>query len=96
MNKNRLTFFLFLLLLPIYIIIFFYFSSFILFVIIIDIIKIEGNKDILEVDPDKSKTKEFTSLKEFADSCEIDRKFNQAALYHQERIARWEDSYQAW
>jgi len=50
----------------------------------------------LEVDPDKSKTKEFTSLKEFADSCEIDRKFNQAALYHQERIARWEDSYQAW
>jgi tetratricopeptide (TPR) repeat protein len=60
------------------------------------IIKIGSNKDVLEIDPDKLKTKEFNSLKEFADSCEVDRKFNQAALYHQERIARWEDSYQAW
>jgi len=60
------------------------------------IIKIGSNKDVLEVDPDKLKTKEFNSLKEFADSCEVDRKFSQAALYHQERIARWEDSYQAW
>jgi len=60
------------------------------------IIKIGSNKDVLEVDPDKLKTKEFNSLKDFADSCEVDRKFNQAALYHQERIARWEDSYQAW
>ena len=47
-------------------------------------------------DPTISKTADFALLKKFADQAEIDYNVVVAATYHQERIAKYEDSMQAW
>ncbi|KAJ3045423.1 Cilia- and flagella-associated protein 70 [Rhizophlyctis rosea] len=58
--------------------------------------KIFHDKAQLFVDPTVSKTADFTMLKKFADSAELDHSIQIATSYHQERLAKFEDSLQAW
>ncbi|KAJ3279301.1 Cilia- and flagella-associated protein 70, partial [Blyttiomyces sp. JEL0837] len=48
------------------------------------------------IDPTISKTADFSLLKKFADESEFDCQIHNASIYHQERIAKFEDSMQAW
>ncbi|KAJ3101698.1 Cilia- and flagella-associated protein 70 [Phlyctochytrium planicorne] len=47
-------------------------------------------------DPTVSKTADFSLLKKFADEAEEDHNISISTAYHQERIAKYEDSFQAW
>ncbi|KAJ1566520.1 Cilia- and flagella-associated protein 70, partial [Cladochytrium tenue] len=48
------------------------------------------------VDPTASRTADFNMLKEFADGAEFDNNIPTAESYHKERVAKFEDSMQAW
>jgi hypothetical protein len=54
------------------------------------------SKDLAFVDPIVSKTADFALLKKFADQAELDYSVTVAATYHKERVAKYEDSMQAW
>lgn len=58
--------------------------------------KIFRDKRTLFADPTISKTADFQDLKRFADEAEIDADSERAGWYHRERVARFEDSAQAW
>ncbi|KAJ3116252.1 Cilia- and flagella-associated protein 70 [Phlyctochytrium bullatum] len=55
-----------------------------------------NDKDSAFSDPTLSKTADFSTLKKFAEEAEEDNNINVAMSYHQERIAKYEDSFQAW
>ncbi|KAI8618763.1 hypothetical protein BC830DRAFT_1107404 [Chytriomyces sp. MP71] len=48
------------------------------------------------LDPSILRTADFTMLKAFADQSELDHDIPVAGTYHQERIAKYEDSLQTW
>ncbi|KAI8835610.1 hypothetical protein BJ741DRAFT_607390 [Chytriomyces cf. hyalinus JEL632] len=48
------------------------------------------------IDPSVLRTADFGMLKSFADQNELDHDVPMAASYHQERIAKYEDSLQTW
>ncbi|KAI9204949.1 uncharacterized protein BJ171DRAFT_423701, partial [Polychytrium aggregatum] len=54
------------------------------------------NRVALAEDPTISRTADFNSLKSFADREETERNLHVAALYHQERVSKYEESMQAW
>ncbi|KAJ3056144.1 Cilia- and flagella-associated protein 70 [Rhizophlyctis rosea] len=58
--------------------------------------KIFHDKSHLFVDPTVSKTADFKMLKKFADAAELNYSVPIAVSYHQERLAKFEDSLQAW
>lgn len=48
------------------------------------------------IDPTVSKTADFSLLKTFADQAEFENSLQIAAIYHQERMAKYGDSMQTW
>ncbi|KAJ3297860.1 Cilia- and flagella-associated protein 70 [Borealophlyctis nickersoniae] len=57
--------------------------------------KVFHDKAAAFVDPTITKTADFQLLKKFADTAERDHSISIAASYHQERVAKYEDSMQA-
>ncbi|KAI9339399.1 hypothetical protein BDR26DRAFT_837865 [Obelidium mucronatum] len=62
----------------------------------ISIHKMFKDVDSAFIDPAVLRTADFTMLKSFADQSELDHDVAVAATYHQERIAKYEDSLQTW
>ncbi|KAI8929249.1 hypothetical protein BC831DRAFT_6458 [Entophlyctis helioformis] len=62
----------------------------------ISINKIFSEKDVDFVDPTINRSADFGALKEFADAAELNRQPNIAAMYHQERVAKYNESLSAW
>ncbi|KAJ3214771.1 Cilia- and flagella-associated protein 70 [Dinochytrium kinnereticum] len=58
--------------------------------------KMFNDKDAAFADPTACKTADFNLLKRFAEEAEEDHNVMVAMGYHQERIAKFEDSFQAW
>ncbi|KAJ3196420.1 Cilia- and flagella-associated protein 70 [Irineochytrium annulatum] len=58
--------------------------------------KMFRDKETAFVDPTVSRTADFALLKKFADQAEEDHNTPIAATYHLERVAKYEDSTQAW
>ncbi|KAJ3295071.1 Cilia- and flagella-associated protein 70 [Rhizoclosmatium sp. JEL0117] len=62
----------------------------------ISIHKMFKDVDSAFIDPSVLRTADFSMLKSFADQSELDHDISCAATYHQERIAKYEDSLQTW